>query len=74
MRLRFLGTSSENGDCPAAYETSGGTVAIQGKLILDPRRSATPSTSGRERLSSRSPARCSRSFRRSSKGDGTRQR
>ncbi|MEV6863756.1 hypothetical protein AB0M44_22455 [Streptosporangium subroseum] len=36
MRLRFLGTSSENGDCPAAYETSNNTVAIQGKLILDP--------------------------------------
>ncbi len=36
MRLRFLGTSSENGDCPAAYETSRGTVAIQGTIILDP--------------------------------------
>jgi hypothetical protein len=36
MRLRFLGSDSEQGTCPAAYETDHGTFAVQGKLILDP--------------------------------------
>jgi hypothetical protein len=35
MRLRFLGTSSEQGTCPAVYETDHGTLAVQGKLIID---------------------------------------
>jgi hypothetical protein len=36
MRLRFLGTSSEQGTCPAVYETDRGTLAIQGVLVTDP--------------------------------------
>lgn len=33
MRLRFLGTNSEQGTCPAVYETDRGTYAVQGRLI-----------------------------------------
>ena len=36
MRLRFLGTNSEQGTCPAVYETDRGTYAVQGTLIIDP--------------------------------------
>jgi hypothetical protein len=36
MRLRFLGTTSEQGTCPAVYETDRGTFAVQGRLITDP--------------------------------------
>lgn len=35
MRLRFLGTSSEQGTCPAVYETDRGTLAVQGRLVTD---------------------------------------
>jgi hypothetical protein len=35
MRLRFLGTNSEQGTCPAVYETDRGTYAIQGTLVVD---------------------------------------
>lgn len=36
MRLRFLGTDSEQGTCPTAYETDRGTFAVQGTLVIDP--------------------------------------
>lgn len=36
MRLRFLGSNSEQGTCPAIYETDQGTLAVQGKLVSDP--------------------------------------
>ena len=36
MRLRFLGTNSEQGTCPAIYETDRGTFAVQGTIIVDP--------------------------------------
>jgi hypothetical protein len=36
MRLRFLGTGSEQGTCPAVYETDRETFAVQGTLITDP--------------------------------------
>jgi hypothetical protein len=36
MRLRFKGTNSEQGTCPAVYETDHGTFAVQGRLIVDP--------------------------------------
>lgn len=36
MRLRFLGTNSEQGTCPAVYETDRDTYVVQGKLITDP--------------------------------------
>lgn len=36
MRLFFLGTNSEQGTCPAIYETDRGTFAVQGRLVVDP--------------------------------------
>jgi len=36
VHLRFLGSSSEQGTCPAAYETDRGTFAVQGRLVSDP--------------------------------------
>jgi hypothetical protein len=36
MRLRFLGSNSEQGTCPAVYETDHGTIAVQGKMVTDP--------------------------------------
>ncbi|GII78105.1 hypothetical protein Sru01_30870 [Sphaerisporangium rufum] len=36
MRLRFLGTDSEQGTCPAIYESDRDTYVVQGKLITDP--------------------------------------
>lgn len=36
MRLRFLGSNSEQGTCPAVYETDRGTYAVQGTVIIDP--------------------------------------
>ncbi|MFC7380905.1 hypothetical protein [Sphaerisporangium rhizosphaerae] len=36
MRLRFLGTDSEQGTCPTVYETDRDTYVVQGKLITDP--------------------------------------
>ena len=36
MRLRFVGSNSEQGTCPAVYETDRGTLAVQGRLICDP--------------------------------------
>ncbi|MEU7861220.1 hypothetical protein [Nonomuraea sp. NPDC049141] len=35
MHLRFLGTTSEQGTCPALYETDRGTIAVQGKTVTD---------------------------------------
>jgi hypothetical protein len=35
MRLRFLGTNSEQGTCPAVYETDRGTFAVQGRIVDD---------------------------------------
>jgi hypothetical protein len=35
MRLRFLGTDSEQGTCPTIYETDRDTFAVQGRLIAD---------------------------------------
>ena len=35
MRLRFLGTDSEQGTCPTIYETDRHTFAVQGRLIPD---------------------------------------
>ncbi|ACY96020.1 hypothetical protein [Thermomonospora curvata] len=36
MRLRFLGTDSNEGTCPAMYVTDAGTYGVQGKLVTDP--------------------------------------
>jgi hypothetical protein len=35
MRLRFLGTNSEQGTCPAVYEADRGTFAVQRTLVRD---------------------------------------
>jgi hypothetical protein len=35
MRLRLLGTDSEQGTCPTVYETDRGTFAVQGRLVVD---------------------------------------
>ncbi|MFJ8309802.1 MULTISPECIES: hypothetical protein [unclassified Streptomyces] len=37
MTLRFIGTTSEHGNCPTLYEViETGDVAVQGKLLTDP--------------------------------------
>jgi hypothetical protein len=36
VRLRFLGSNSEQGTCPAVYETDRGTIVVQGTLVTDP--------------------------------------
>lgn len=36
MRLRFVGTNSSGGNCPAVYETDRGTVVVQGWKLEDP--------------------------------------
>jgi len=35
MKLTFLGTSSENGQCPTFYATDRGTYVVQGWKITD---------------------------------------
>ncbi|GAA0544318.1 hypothetical protein GCM10009546_02970 [Actinomadura livida] len=35
MRLRFLGTDSNQGTCPAMYATDRGTYVVQGKVVTD---------------------------------------
>lgn len=37
MTLRFLGTTSENGNCPTLYEdTDTGDIVVQGYTVTDP--------------------------------------
>jgi len=36
MRLRFLGSDSKNGACPALYVTDRGTYVVQGWTVTDP--------------------------------------
>ncbi|MFJ4013921.1 hypothetical protein [Streptomyces sp. NPDC090026] len=35
MKLRFIGTTSEHGNCPTLYETETGDIVVQGDE-LDP--------------------------------------
>lgn len=35
MKLKFLGTSSEDGNCPTLYETPTGDVVVQGYKLTD---------------------------------------
>ncbi|MGP4023220.1 hypothetical protein [Actinomadura sp. 3N407] len=35
MRLRFLGTDSNQGTCPAMYATDRSTYMVQGKVVSD---------------------------------------
>lgn len=34
MTLRFIGTTSEHGNCPTLYETETGDIVVQGKKDL----------------------------------------
>ena len=36
MRLRFLGTTSDDGQCPTLYATDRGSYAVQGDIVADP--------------------------------------
>ncbi|WP_406296606.1 hypothetical protein [Embleya sp. NBC_00888] len=36
MRLRFVGTTSDHGDCPTLYETDRGDFVVQGDRLTDP--------------------------------------
>ena len=36
MKLTFLGTSWENGQCPTFYATDRGTYVVQGWKLSDP--------------------------------------
>jgi hypothetical protein len=36
MKLRFLGTTSKDGDCPTLYATDRGTIVVQGYQVTDP--------------------------------------
>ncbi|GGZ12937.1 hypothetical protein [Streptomyces nitrosporeus] len=37
MTLRFLGTTSEHGNCPTLYEiVETGDIVVQGDLLTDP--------------------------------------
>jgi hypothetical protein len=36
MELRFLGTTSKDGDCPTLYATDRGTYVVQGYEVTDP--------------------------------------
>lgn len=42
--LRFLGTTSDDGDCPTLYEVEGTTdILVQGDRVTDP-ESSLPSS------------------------------
>lgn len=36
MKLRFVGTTSQGGNCPTLYETDDGRMVIQGPKLTDP--------------------------------------
>lgn len=36
MRLCFLGTTSDDGQCPTLYATDRGTYVVQGNMVADP--------------------------------------
>jgi hypothetical protein len=36
MKLTFVGSTSEHGNCPTLYQTDRGTVVVQGSQITDP--------------------------------------
>ncbi|GAA1233570.1 hypothetical protein GCM10009676_16170 [Prauserella halophila] len=35
MKIRYLGTSSEEGSCPTVYETDRDTFLVQGNVVTD---------------------------------------
>lgn len=57
MALRFLGTTSDDGDCPTLYEIDGtDEILVQGDRETTPSTSCSYGTSSRPRRSSVSPA------------------
>ncbi|WP_017559385.1 hypothetical protein [Nocardiopsis baichengensis] len=36
MRLRMLGSTSRDGDCPTLYENENGDIVVQGDQLTDP--------------------------------------
>ncbi len=36
MKVKFLGTTSSDGDCPTVYATDRGTYLVQGDIVTDP--------------------------------------
>ncbi|MEV8099888.1 hypothetical protein [Kitasatospora sp. NPDC085879] len=36
MKLRFLGSTSDSGNCPTLYETETGDIVVQGERLTDP--------------------------------------
>ncbi|WP_283137230.1 hypothetical protein [Rhizohabitans arisaemae] len=36
MKLTFLGSTSDDGQCPTLYATDRGTYVVQGDLVTDP--------------------------------------
>ncbi|MFD5081846.1 hypothetical protein ACFWOG_04290 [Kitasatospora sp. NPDC058406] len=36
MKLKFLGSTSEDGKCPTLYETETGDIVVQGYQLTDP--------------------------------------
>lgn len=36
MKLRFLGSTSDDGQCPTLYETDRDTYVVQGDAVTDP--------------------------------------
>ena len=36
MKLRKLGTTSQDGGCPTLYETDTGDIVVQGDKLIDP--------------------------------------
>ncbi|WP_370070137.1 hypothetical protein [Streptacidiphilus sp. MAP5-3] len=35
MKLKFIGSTSDNGQCPTLYETDDGRVVVQGDVLTD---------------------------------------
>jgi hypothetical protein len=35
MKIRFLGSTSDGGGCPAVYETDRDTILVQGTIVTD---------------------------------------
>lgn len=36
MKLKLLGTTSDDGKCPTLYETETGEIVVQGNRLTDP--------------------------------------
>lgn len=36
MQLTFLGTTSDDGNCPTLYATNDGRIVVQGDILTDP--------------------------------------